>query len=382
MRIFLSFLQSNIRHPVPSYSFWQHYIKNGILEAGHSWDEVPDVDWAFGIVPKSIPEQDSWKEMVWGQTISYLEKHPADIFLSYLYPGQIDVSAINHIKKMGIPCVNFFCDNVREFKKAPGEFGIFDLNWVPEYNGVELYKKAGFPHINLPMPVWVDPVLRIVSAECNRQITFIGSKDIQRLLFFEESLRKNPGLPLALYGAGWDEDAAFELPPAANYTFTKKVQFQYKLLKEKGISAYVRKLSQRNIPIVVSEALKARAHGTINFETYNKCIAESMITLGVNRDPSYLFPIDKPGSYSRLRDIEAPMLGACYLTEYAEGLETMYDFGADIEVYQNVDDFNEKCDRLGGDTRKRKKLRLNGQKRALNDHSIPASLNTLFKKLH
>jgi hypothetical protein len=56
---------------------------------------------------------------------------------------------------------------------------------------------------------------------------------------------------------------------------------------------------------------------------------------------SYIIPIDQPNTYSRLRDIEAPMLGACYLTEQTEGLECLYDIGNEIEIYKDPESFIE-----------------------------------------
>jgi len=321
MKIFLAFLQSDTKHPIPAYSFWQYYIKNGIIEADHTWDELPGLDWAFGLVPKSMAEQFAWKEKTWEQTISYLKKNPVDIFLSYLYPSQIDINAINQIKSLGITCINFFCDNIREFKRIPAEFSAFDLNWVPEYKAIKLYQKAGYNYINLPMPIWLEPKLRIPQGEDNSQLTFIGSKDIQRQLFFEEIILKRPDLPLAIYGNGWSGDATEPAPPATPYSFGNKVAYQFSFMKEQGMLPYLRKLNQRKISAEISPALKSKVSGTISFEQYNQLTSSSMITVGVNRYPSFNFPLQQPGTYSRLRDIEAPMLGACYLTEYTEGLE-------------------------------------------------------------
>ncbi len=124
-------------------------------------------------------------------------------------PAQIDETAIKEIQKAGVPCVNFFCDNIRDFKKAPSQFEVFDLNWVPEYKAVKWYKKAGYPYINLPMPMWIEPQYRVLKEEKNSQVTFIGSMDIQRMLLIEQVLEKAPDLPLAIYGAGWLEPSNF-----------------------------------------------------------------------------------------------------------------------------------------------------------------------------
>ncbi len=381
MKIFLSFLQSHKKHPIPAYDFWQYYIKNGIEEAGYEWEEHPYVDWAKGLVPQSKSDVVTWKEEAWSKTVKRLKEQPADLFLSYLYPEQIDTSAIREIKRMGTPCVNFFCDNVREFKTPPAQFGVFDLNWVPEYKAVKMYQRAGYPFINAPMPMWIAPELRNPCGELNQQITFVGSKDVQRSRLFEQVLKIYPDLDLNIYGAGWDNNAALQLPASSKNSATTKLINQFKFIGQQGLMAYKHKIAQRNADIALSEVLLSKVQGLLDFDTYNKLTAESMITVGVNRYPSFRFPLNRPDSYSRLRDIEAPMLGACYLTEYTEGLEELYDIGKEIAAYKDADDLIEKADELKKNSSLRKTLRSSGQKRALTDHSVPQSLNKIIRAL-
>jgi len=381
LKIFLSFLQSPKKHPIPAYDFWQYYIKSGIEEAGHEWTEHTGVDWAYGLVPQSKAELTKWKDEAWSKTLSRLKQHPVDLFLSYLYPEQIDTSAIQQIKKLGIPCVNFYCDNVRQFKTAPAQFNVFNLNWVPEYKAVKMYQKGGHRFVNLPMPMWIPPERRTARQEGNKQVTFIGSHDVQRLRFFEEVIDKAPAMDLNIYGNGWNANSVKPTLPPPNYSAIKKTLNQFTFLYEYGPMAYMRKMAQRDILTTVSSALAAKVNGIINFDMYNKLTAESMITVGVNRYPSFRFPLNKPDTYSRLRDIEAPMLGACYLTEYTDGLEELYDIDKEIAVYKNADEFMEKVDMLSGNSSLRKKLRSSGQKRALTDHSIPQSINKIIERL-
>ncbi|MGI4019962.1 MAG: glycosyltransferase family protein [Janthinobacterium lividum] len=380
MKIFLSFLQSPVNYAIPTYNFWQYYIKNGIEEAGHQWVEHPEVDWALGIVPKSKILQAKWKQEIWEKTVSWLKKNPVDLFLSYLYPEQIDVQAIAEIQKADIPCVNFFCDNVRLFKKVPDEFSRFDLNWVPEFEALAMYVKAKYPSIHLPMPMWVDPKYRLVQQENFAQLTFIGSKDLQRQRLFENIISKKQRLPLKIYGSGWiAENNTFQSNNA--YTFQKKLQFQYNFLKNNGIEAYVRKLHRRKITNTLSASLQSIIQPVQVFSEYQQLTAQSMITIGVNRYPSYNYPMSVPNTYSRLRDIEAPMLGACYLTEWAPGLDFLYDLGTDVETYKNEDEFIYKADLLLADSEKRKQLKINGQTRALKHHTIAQSLDKLITYL-
>src|SRR4051794_4564671 len=127
MRILLSCLQELRPHSIPAYRFWGDYFKNGIAEAGHKWAEIPGVDWAEGCATAGGKELSFWRGRTWNRTIDWAGNElaagrPIDLFLSYLFPQQIEVAAIAQLKQLGIPCVNFFCDNVREFTRVPQEF--------------------------------------------------------------------------------------------------------------------------------------------------------------------------------------------------------------------------------------------------------------------
>jgi len=382
LNFFLSFFQSDHDYPIPAYSFWQYYLKNGIEEAGEKWTECPGADWARALVPQEKNELQKWKDDTWGKTVDWLKKNPADIFLSYLYPMQIDVSAIKEIQKLGIPCVNFYCDHLREFKSLPAEFKVFDLNWVPEHKANPLYEKAGRPFLNLPMPMWVEPQKRVPGKERLPQVTFIGSKDIQRVLLFEELIDSHPNMPLKIYGSNWNDGGTSFREPGDDYTLSKKIKHNIDFVTDHGLSALYRKITHRGVQRRLKNNLQNIVQPPPGFDEYNSLTTESMVTLGVNRYPSFNFPLLKPDSYSRLRDIEAPMLGACYLTEYTYGIEHLYDVENEIAVYRDAPELAAKINQLKADPLLRQKLRTGGQQRALNDHTIPNSLKKIRQALH
>jgi glycosyltransferase involved in cell wall biosynthesis len=382
LKIFLSFLQSEKNYPIPAYSFWQYYIKNGIEEAGHSWSECPDADWALGLVPQTKEEFAKWKEQTWSKTAAWLKKNPPDIFLSYLYPDMVDITAIKEIQRSGIPCVNFFCDHVREIRKIPVEFGVFNYSWVPEFKALKLYIEAGYSYIHLPMPMWVAPEYRVLKDESIGQVTFIGSKDMQRILLLEELVKLAPDIDLAVYGNGWKEQDIPQYVHARPYTLKEKIRFNLNYVRDEGIMSFARKIRYRHMTYDTALALSAKTHPSPAFEMYNKLIAESMISLGINRYESFDYPLLKPNSYSRLRDIEAPMLGACYLTEYTEGMEELYDTENEIMVYNNAEELLARIKHLQADPGKRRQMKINGQKRALQDHTISNSLRKIISMLN
>jgi hypothetical protein len=383
MRILLSFLQdfTSQPHDIPSYRFWTYYVKNGIEEAGMQWIEVPGLDWAAGLVPyENDPALQQWKQQAWEQTISYIKanRQNLDIFLCYLYPKQIDIQAITQIKAMGLPCVNFYCDNVRSFSKLPPEFKVFDLMWVPEFEASAMYQKSRVSYINLPMPMWLEPKYRNLPVEEKNAISFIGSKDELRAQLLGDAISN--GLSLQIRGAGWDTtgDKQLNLPAS---TLSSKITNQLNLVRNigvRGFAAYHLKRYDKKPSAIVPAGNIFEKPG---FEDYIWLSRESAVTIGINRVPTFNSFNKKLVTYSRLRDLEAPMLGACYLTEYTAGLPFLYDLGTDIETYTTANELVYKSKELAGSANRRKELRINGQKKSLQEHTIPQSLQKIKDKL-
>ena len=395
MRIYLSCLQSPVRHPIPAYAFWERYFKRGIEEAGSRWIETPDIDWAEGLVYTSgltrtaHPALDAWRERTWSVVFDHIRREharrPIDCFLGYLYPQQVDPSAIAAIRDLGIPCVNFFCDNVRQFTAIPGEYGAFDLHWVPEHKAMRLYRLAGFEAINLPMPAWVAPADRSCTPVERYGATFIGSHDVQREALFARVI--DLGGPVTLRGPGWDGGGP-DVParaPLAGGSMRSVVRHQVEFARSQGAIALARRIgtriSERFSQPPSRQAFDGHVQETVFGQAYVDVTQQSRVTLGVNRYPSYRAPASRPDTYSRLRDIEAPMLGACYLTEWTEGLDQLYELGTEIETYRDAEEMVEKIARLERDAPRRAAMRCRAQKRALSEHGVPSSLSALGCRL-
>ncbi len=384
MRVFLNCQQSKCRHPVPAYQFWETYFKKGIEEAGYEWVEAEAVDWAEGLVYFEEEALREWRERTWSRTISYLKQQhqikPIDLFLSYLFPKQVEPSAVQEIQALGIPCVNFFCDNVREFARVPKEFYCFDLHWVPEFKAVKLYQLAGLNYIYAPMPVWIPPNQRTCHHLENYGVSFIGSRDIQREALFVQVLKL--GVSLELRGAGWSQaDTVNSNSVPQDKSLWKTLRNQVDFVANNGISACLGKATYKLQSRIPDSHFQHYVRAKPNAQEYVDIIQQSLITLGVNRYPSYRYPFSRPDTYSRMRDVEAPMMGACYLTEWTEGLDQLYELGEEIETYRTAEEMVEKIRLLEANAEKRKRMRCQAQKRALAEHTIAKSLTKISTAL-
>lgn len=384
MRILLSCMQSLKRHAIPAYSFWENYFKRGIEEAGHQWVEVPGVDWAEGLVYSPGDQLDAWRARTWETVMDFIRREharqPVHCFLGYLYPKHVEVSAIADLQRMGIPCVNFFCDNVREFRRVPVEYHTFDLHWVPEYSALPMYRAAGLPHLHAPMPCWVPTELRRVPLADTEPPTFIGSADILRRDLLGRALAA--GADFIVRGPAWtDESSQSGAVPAPPRSLGHILTNQMALVRDHGLRGLYHKMETRLRPLHPPTVPATRIRPAIFGSEYLRITREAAVTIGVNRVPTARHSNHQPVTYSRLRDIEAPMLGACYLTEWTEGLSQLFDLGEEVESYRTPEELAEKIKRLVRDTPKRLQMRERGQRRALQDHSIARSLHRIAASL-
>lgn len=383
MRIFVIWFQSHKKHNIPGYQFWRNYWTNAITEAGHEWVEAPEIDWVEGLTFQG-EMLSQWQERTWYEALKAIQHehriHHIDLCLSYLFPQQVLPTAIKEIQSLGIPCVNFFCDNVREFTKIPKEFYCFDLHWVPEYKALSLYREAQLNYIYAPMPVWVAPYQRTITDTENYGVTFIGSHDIQREILLSQVLSANVNLEIRGAGWLWLKDSLENMEPkkSEKNNITNTLRNQFHFIQNQGFKPWLRKLEMKLKPRISTCDFADFVKPSPNDTEYVKIIQESMITLGINRYPSYRYDLSQPNTYSRMRDIEAPMIGACYLTEWTEGLEDLYVLGKEIETYRNAEELVDKIRYLNSSPDVRKMLRTNGQKRALSDHSINKTLTRIF----
>ena len=363
----------------------ENYFRNGIREAGHEVTEVPGVDWAEGITLLTDEERARWKSATWSRTLAFLasEKRagrPVELFLSYLYPAQVESMAVAEIRRSGVPCVNFFCDNVREFTRVPVEYRPFDLHWVPEFEALPMYREAGMKHVHAPMPAWIAPEDRTIASEESGEVVFIGSEDFLRRELLGEVIRR--GIPIRVGGSGWAGRHSQSRPSQTSpRSWRNTLHNQASFIQRRGWIEWGRKIARsihppRSIPIPRGSVLP-----TISNQEYSRLTKESCVVLGINRVPSFRRSLQNPLKYSRLRDIEAPMMGACYLTEWTEGLGQLYELGSEIETYRTAAELVVKIEELQNDPQKRAGLRRRGQQRALSDLTVAKSIEKICSAL-
>ncbi len=383
MRIYLAFFQTHARGTgAANYGFWADMMRAGLAECGHTVLESPAIDWATGMEIADPTAQLAWRDRTWNHVLAELAKHQAeggvDLFLGYFFPQQIEPAAVREITRRGIPTVNFFCDNVREFRRMPEAYRPFQLHWVPEWAALPLYREAGLAHLHAPMPMCIPREFRTLPIREENIATFLGSHDELRSELFGELAAQ--GARLRIHGKGWISAPGAPAPMKFSVSPWTRVRNQATFLRQHGLRALLRKWSETGARHATPPPADWLG-GPILRDEYIRLSRESAVTVGVNRFDSPHLTSDEFGVYSRLRDIEAPMLGACYLTEWAPGLDQLFDLENEIAVYRDAAGLAAQISRLLADPARRTTMRAAAQRRALAEHTIGHTLDRITTTL-
>lgn len=316
-----------------------------------------------------------------------------DLFFTYFAPFQFDAPVFKEIGSLGIPTVLFYCDNLQYPEIAERFSQYFTLTWVPELKAVELYRKLKRNFFYLPMaanPDFNEPI----EMQQEKEVVFIGTKNPYRRWLLGTAIAK--GLPVEIYGSHWHPNSAhYKLDSDSGKGTYEPLSWAEKtsnFLEEKQRT--VQALFRYGLrPRLLREKVQRRGEeyeelvrhhacpDPINHQRVRELYAQGKVILGENHyiDPGYT-DLDNL-TYSKARDLEAPMSGACYLTRYTEELDHFYPEKGIIMVYHSVDELCDKAALLLKDKGLRDKMGQKARRFCLEHHTWQHRFKKLFDKL-
>lgn len=323
------------------------------------------------------------------------QKNGIDLFFCYLYPFQFTTDLFKELNKLNIPSLYFFCDNFAHPEVAAKYAPCATLNWVPEINAIQQFRQSKSNFIYLPMaanPQYNYPV----EVEETFELSFFGTKTPYRRDILGHVLGKD--LNLKLFGDGWftgeksyyqleieEENLLNQLP---KFKFKDKV-LRYLRYKQSGLSAltryglsYKRKSKEyAKLGIEYEDVLqKVACIEPLDYVEANKIYSLSSVTIGIN-DQFNPYLKNSLVIYTKLRDFEATMAGACYLTQKTPDNTNFFEDGKDIMTYTTADELIDKAKFLQKNEQARYKLRINARQRALSEHTWSHRFEKAFTQL-
>jgi hypothetical protein len=302
---------------------------------------------------------------------------PIDLFYAYLYSSVAYPETIDLIRRSGVPTVNFSCNNVHQFDLVRDVAPRFDACVVPEAAAQQDFLAVGARPLRIQLAA--NPrVYRPYPEPRVYDVTFVGQRYADRAQFLSH-LRCN-GIDARAWGAGWQPVKRLDVAHArAALALVEDERFD-------GLARLVRQRLARPRGPRASEApadgVDTSAFGGPRLLQRDliRMFSQSRISLGfATAGDSHLG--GRRLTHLRLREFEAPMSGALYLTEHQPELAEYFEPGTEILTYADRDDLLEKVRYFLGHPEQAERIRRAGLERARREHTWPHRFTQLFGAL-
>jgi spore maturation protein CgeB len=299
--------------------------------------------------------------------------HPVDLFFGYFYSSVVYPETIDVIARSGVPTVNFSCNNVHQFDLVRDIAPRFDLCVVPEHSALPDFLSVGARPLHIQLAA--NPrIYRPYPEPRIYDVTFVGQCYADRADFLSH-LHTN-GINIRAWGAGWLPHKRVDLA---------HVKAALALVEDEKLDGVRRLLQKRH-----SHNGTARAPAEIDTSAFGgprllqheliKMFSQSRLSLGfATAGDSHLH--DKRLTHLRLREFEAPMSGALYLTEDQPELAEYFQPGTEVLTYTDQADLLDKTRYYLAHPEQSERIRYAGLERARRDHTWQHRFSELFAAL-
>jgi len=332
------------------------------------------------------------------------ETRPIDLFFGYFYSSVAYPETIDVIRQSGVPTVNFSCNNVHQFDLVRDIAPRFDLCVVPERSAQADFLSVGAKPVRIQLAA--NPrIYRPFPEPRIYDVTFVGQRYADRADFLSHLYRN--GVEVRAWGAGWQPhkrlDVAHAKAALALIEDEKLDGVRRLLTKRLGRGSHHSPREAMNPPgkgvftpdlakgqIAPSEAGGTIAPSEVDTSAFGgprllqteliKMFSQSRVSLGfATAGDSHL--ADTRLTHLRLREFEAPMCGALYLTEDQPELAEYFQAGKEVLTYTDRDDLLEKARYYLAHPEQSERIRHAGLQRARRDHTWQHRFSELFAAL-
>ncbi len=345
---------------LPASRLWEANLRDSLVAMGH--DLIPveariDACWAVAENPEALARL---RPEVTRAVLDTFERArrdgPVDLFFSYFCTGFVEPSAIEAIRRDGVPTVNFSCNDIHQFHLVRDIAPVYDAAMVPEREALDLFRRAGARPIHVAMGA--NPAIyRPYDVPRDLDVSFVGQRYADRADFVHHLATS--GVDVRAWGPGWAPSSG--IPRLRRGV--RRVLDRCGLARGPRSERVLRRVSGPPLPDEDLVRLYSRSRISLGF--------------GVVGDTH----LGAPRYQVRLRDFEAPMSGACYLAQHFDELTEYYRIGEEIDTFRNRDELLEKARFYLGHPDRAESMRRAGRERALRDHTWTARFGKLFREM-
>jgi spore maturation protein CgeB len=320
---------------------------------------------------------------------------PIDLFFGYFYSSVVYPETIDLIRQSGVPTVNFSCNNVHQFELVRDIAAHFDLCVVPEQAAQSDFLAVGARPVRIQLAA--NPrVYRPYPEPRVYDVTFVGQRYADRADFVQH-LHAN-GVAVRAWGAGWQPYKRLDVASAkAALALVEDERFDgvRRLVRNRLARAW-----HRALPLaahthdrgsladgqadqgVTGVAVDTSAFGGPRLLQADliKMFSRSRVSLGfATAGDSHL--AHKRLTHLRLREFEAPMSGALYLTEEQPELAEYFEPGTEVLTYTERGDLLDKTRYYLAHAEQAEQIRHAALRRARHEHTWQHRFADLFAAL-
>jgi hypothetical protein len=359
---------------VPRSAWVDLNLRRSLEDMGHElvrfdfpgWPDDADPDWQQHGKPKT-------NERLLAAFRSAMSKRPVDLFFGYFYSSVAYPQTIDLIRQSGVPTVNFSCNNVHQFDLVRDIAPRFDVCVVPEQAAQASFQEVGARPLRIQLAA--NPrVYRPLPEPRIYDVTFVGQRYADRADFLGH-LHVH-GVGVHAWGAGWQHNKRLDLANA---------KAALALVEDEGLDGVRRLLRPRpesNGTAAASRGVDTSAFGgpRLLHGDLIRMFSQSRLSLGfATAGNSHLSGTRL--THLRLREFEAPMSGALYLTEDQPELAEYFEPSREVLTYTDRDDLLGKARYYLAHPEKSERIRRAGLERARREHTWQHRFRELFAAL-
>lgn len=360
MRIFYASINSANNIELPNSKIWYNNLyltlakQFEVVRTQYSVQEQ-HIRCVYNIYNSNEKDRKSFSEMLFREIKKQNSLKKIDLFFSYFWSASILPEVIEKIKDLGIITVNFYCNNIHQFDLVSEIAPHYDYCMFPEREALQKYIDVGAKPVHIQMAANPD-IYKPYPLSQDYDVTFVGQNYLSRQDYVEYLYRN--GIDVHVWGPNWE-----------NALMSSK----------RGIVNRVKSKLGLNKPVL----LDTHVGGPLSDEELIKMYSRSIISLNFSEvvvsDEKYDQGAIK--RHIRLRDFEAPMSGAFYITGYQEELKEYYEIDKEIVCYDTKGELLEKIRYYLEHQDEAEAIRIAGHKRALKDHTWENRFKDLFNKI-
>ncbi|HYB94356.1 MAG TPA: glycosyltransferase [Vicinamibacterales bacterium] len=402
MRIFVA-----VRHALDPRRFygglWSGHFYPALRQLGHELVESQTdlyptsrfMDVASGFTPEERAARTAATEAILDEVRQAHRRQPLQLFLSYFYNAHFDPQGFDQLRALRIPSINFYCNSIYQFENVADIAAKADVSWYPERDARASYERVGARAVRVQMGA--DPsIYRPTGVPREPRACFAGQNYADRAVWMAALV--NAGVPVDVYGHGWgaptaeDDASTAETDPPV---YLGRRQFRGRsvggylkvtreIIERDGAIAGARRIARRLLTRHVHDAAVAAVAPYAKGPAPAGPLVDVFNRYEVCLNLSNVWADGHPGAalipHVRLRDFEAPMCRACYLTGYTDEITEHYDIGTEIDAYRTPDEFVDKTRYYLAHPAAAESLRQAGYRRAVNAHTWVHRFTELFTK--